>query len=47
MWYALGRGNNGTCLHGLDVMGIFEGEKPVEKSGDRRAKRMERFVYMF
>lgn len=47
MGNALGRGEDGTCLYGLDVVGIFEREKPVEKTGDRRAKRMGRFVYMF
>lgn len=47
MWHALRRGNSGTFLHELDVVGIFEREKPVEKTGDRRVKRMGRFVYTF
>lgn len=47
MGNVLGRGEDGTCLYELGVVGIFEREKPVEKTGDRIAKRMGRFVYKF
>lgn len=36
MGNVLGRGEEGTCLYGLGVVGILEREKPVEKTGDRR-----------
>lgn len=47
MGSVLGRGEDGTYLYELGIMGVFEREKPVEKTGHRRAKRIEWFVHMF